>query len=187
MSDNITVNFVVNGEETRAQVRADMNLMHFLRDYLGYTGVKNGCTSGHCGSCTIILDGEATRACLVKMKMPRLNGAQIETIEALSTDGSLHPLQHAFIEEGAVQCFHLEAKERVCIRRLLFGLKRIVADPQILAGILHFEDFACSAVDRRPVLMLTGQFFVLGWRSRCTPTVQNGRLKGILHHFDRVK
>lgn len=104
MSDNITVNFVVNGEETRAQVRADMNLMHFLRDYLGYTGVKNGCTSGHCGSCTIILDGEATRACLVKMKMPRLNGAQIETIEALSTDGSLHPLQHAFIEEGAVQC-----------------------------------------------------------------------------------
>ena len=68
---------------------AEKNLMEFLREDLGLTGTKNGCNSGHCGACTIILDGKARRACLVKMRM--IDGAEIQTIEG-------------FVETNAAQC-----------------------------------------------------------------------------------
>jgi len=102
MKDLIPVQIVVNDNEVKADVPPDMNLMQFLRRELGLVGTKNGCESGHCGTCTVIIDGEARRACLVKMK--KVNGAKIETIEGLSKNGDLHPLQQAFIETGAVQC-----------------------------------------------------------------------------------
>jgi aldehyde oxidoreductase len=99
---SITVHLVVNNEQVRADVHPELNLMQFLRREMGLTGTKNGCETGHCGACTVIVDGKARRACLVKMA--RLNGAQIETIEGLSRDGVLHPVQQAFMETGAVQC-----------------------------------------------------------------------------------
>jgi aldehyde oxidoreductase len=98
------VKFRVNDQEISADVPSDVTLMRFLRDTLGLTGTKDGCSSGHCGACTIILNGKATRACLVKMGMPRMQGAEIDTIEGLAKDGRLHPIQAAFIEHGAVQC-----------------------------------------------------------------------------------
>jgi aldehyde oxidoreductase len=98
----IRVQFVVNDEEVEAEVPPDMNLMRFLRGEMGLVGTKNGCESGHCGTCTVIVDGVARRACLVKMK--KVNNARVETIEGLSKNGDLHPLQQAFIETGAVQC-----------------------------------------------------------------------------------
>ena len=101
-NEHITVQLTVNEEQLKVNVPPDMNLMTFLRREMGLTGTKNGCGSGHCGSCTVIIDGKARRACLVKMA--RVNRAQIETIEGLSRDGVLHPLQQAFIETGAVQC-----------------------------------------------------------------------------------
>jgi aldehyde oxidoreductase len=101
-NDHITVQLTVNKEQLQVNVPPDMNLMTFLRRELGLTGTKNGCESGHCGSCTVVIDGKARRSCLVKMA--RVNGAQIETIEGLSRDGVLHPVQQAFIETGAVQC-----------------------------------------------------------------------------------
>jgi selenium-dependent xanthine dehydrogenase len=98
----IPVQFVVNDNEVKADVPPDMNLMQFLRRDMGLVGTKNGCESGHCGTCTVIIDGVARRACLVKMK--KVNGAKVETIEGLSKNSDLHPLQQAFIETGAVQC-----------------------------------------------------------------------------------
>jgi CO/xanthine dehydrogenase Mo-binding subunit/aerobic-type carbon monoxide dehydrogenase small subunit (CoxS/CutS family) len=98
----VTVQLTVNGNPIEASIPPVLNLMHFLRDELRLTGAKNGCDSGHCGSCTVVVNGEARRACL--LRMGKLDGAGIETIESLAQDGSLHPLQKAFIEMGAVQC-----------------------------------------------------------------------------------
>ncbi|MBM3145867.1 MAG: 2Fe-2S iron-sulfur cluster binding domain-containing protein, partial [Chloroflexi bacterium] len=81
MSELIDVQLSVNNELLQVQVPPDMNLMKFLRDYLGLTGTKNGCDSGHCGACSVIMDGRVRRACLVKMS--KADGAQVETIENL--------------------------------------------------------------------------------------------------------
>jgi CO/xanthine dehydrogenase Mo-binding subunit/aerobic-type carbon monoxide dehydrogenase small subunit (CoxS/CutS family) len=80
----------------------DTVLLSYLRDQLGLMGSKNGCGTGHCGACMVIVDGKAKRACLVRMK--QLQGAVVETIENLSREGNLHPLQAAFVNHGAVQC-----------------------------------------------------------------------------------
>jgi aldehyde oxidoreductase len=103
MSDVIDVRFTVNNLEVSAQVSPDLTLMGFLRDWLNLTGTKNGCATGHCGACTVIMDGKTTRACLVKMK--RINeSTKVFTVESLAQGGKLHPIQKAFIENGAVQC-----------------------------------------------------------------------------------
>ncbi len=104
MPDAITVEFSVNGHPIRSHVSPETTLLRFLRDNLGLTGTKDGCSSGHCGACTVILNGKATRACLVKMGSRRLAGARVETIEGLAPAGKLHPLQAAFVEHGAIQC-----------------------------------------------------------------------------------
>jgi aldehyde oxidoreductase len=98
------VEFTVNGEKISDDLPRDMTLMRYLRDTLGLTGTKDGCSSGHCGACTVLLNGQAIRACLIKMGMPRTQGATIETIEGLTKDDRLHPVQAAFIEHSAVQC-----------------------------------------------------------------------------------
>jgi CO/xanthine dehydrogenase Mo-binding subunit/aerobic-type carbon monoxide dehydrogenase small subunit (CoxS/CutS family) len=98
----IQINLTVNGEALQLEVPKDLNLMHFLRDYLGLTGTKNGCAKGHCGACTVLVDGAAKRACLVKLA--KIQGSTIITIEGLAKNGILHPLQYTFIKYGAMQC-----------------------------------------------------------------------------------
>jgi len=98
----IPVKFNLNGQEIAADVPEGQMLLRFLRDDLKLTGPKNGCSTGHCGACTVLMNGKAQRACLVKMS--RVNGTEIETIEHLSENGSLHPIQRAFMHAGAVQC-----------------------------------------------------------------------------------
>lgn len=98
----ITVQLTVNDEQVKVDVAPNLNLLQFLRREMGLTGTKNGCETGHCGSCSVIIDGKVRRACLVKMK--KVDGAKVETIEGLSKNGLLHPLQQAFIETGAIQC-----------------------------------------------------------------------------------
>src|SRR5512146_604854 len=113
----VDVRFNVNGQEVEARVPPQMMLIRYLRDQLGLMGTKNGCDSGHCGACTVIVNGKAQRACLVKMG--RVNGARVETIEGLAKDGELHPLQQAFIETGAVQC-------GFCIPGMIMSAKALV-------------------------------------------------------------
>lgn len=102
VSTEIQVNFTVNGKEISTNVSDQMTLMRFLRDELRLTGTKDGCSNGHCGACTVIFNGKATRACLIKMA--KVNNGVVETIEGLSKNGDIHPLQQAFVEKGAVQC-----------------------------------------------------------------------------------
>ena len=81
----------------------ETNLLEFLRERLDLTGAKNGCGIGVCGTCTIIINGEAKRAC--RLKVADIIGKDVLTIEGLANpDGTLHPLQQAFIDCGAIQC-----------------------------------------------------------------------------------
>lgn len=105
MDQTPTHNLIVNGVPAIVQAPPTAWLMNVIRDELRLTGTKDGCAKGHCGSCMIILDGKAARACIVPMKRVR-QGAEIETIEGLAdpTQQGLHPIQQAYIEQGATQC-----------------------------------------------------------------------------------
>jgi len=93
----------VNGKEQTFLLEADMTLLVFLRESLGLTGTKNGCGGkGHCGACTVIVNGEAKRSCVLKLN--KINGSVVETIEGLNETNKFHPIQQAFIDEGAIQC-----------------------------------------------------------------------------------
>jgi xanthine dehydrogenase iron-sulfur cluster and FAD-binding subunit A len=102
MADSIEVAFTVNRRPLRLRVRSDQRLVDVLRDELRLTGVKEGCGTGECGSCTVIVDGQAANSCL--MMAYQGDGSVIETIEGLAEEDRLHPLQEAFIEKGGVQC-----------------------------------------------------------------------------------
>jgi len=92
----------VNGEEREALVEARLTLLDFLRYDLHLTGTKEGCGDGNCGSCTVLLNGAPVNSCLVFAV--EADGREITTIEGLASGGKLHPLQEAFLSEGAVQC-----------------------------------------------------------------------------------
>jgi carbon-monoxide dehydrogenase small subunit len=91
----------INGESKRFTIQAYDILLDVLRRE-GYTGVKHGCGTGDCGACTVIVNGQAINSCL--MMAAQADGAEITTIEGLSKDGYLHPLQQAFLDHGAAQC-----------------------------------------------------------------------------------
>ncbi len=96
------VMFWVNGRQVVAEPDRKTTLLDYLRDTLHLRGTKNGCGTGGCGACTVIIDGLARRSCQVKLS--RMEGKQVETIEGLASNGTLHPIQSAFIKTGAIQC-----------------------------------------------------------------------------------
>ena len=103
MSEKVRISLTINGERVDREVDSALSLLRFLREDLGLVGAKNGCEKGHCGACTVIVDGAARRSCLLKAS--RMVGSSVQTIEGLTgPDGAPHPLQRAFVLEGAVQC-----------------------------------------------------------------------------------
>lgn len=102
MSETFTIRLHVNGRELEGRAEARTSLADFLRHELGLTGTHVGCEHGVCGACTILLDGAPARSCLTLAV--QASGARIETVEGLSVDGELHPIQRAFMEERGLQC-----------------------------------------------------------------------------------
>lgn len=101
--NTVPLSLTVNGEEVDVEVAAERTLLELLRDDLGLTGAKDGCTSGTCGACAVLLDGRPVASCLVLAG--QVEGAEVISIEGLTNvDGSLHPIQSAFVETGAVRC-----------------------------------------------------------------------------------
>jgi len=96
------VTTTINGDEVELTCRPEQTLLDVLREDLHLTGTKNGCGSGDCGACTVILDGRPVNACLVLGV--ELNGANIETIEGMAKGNELHPLQQKFLDHAALQC-----------------------------------------------------------------------------------
>ncbi|MDD2480889.1 MAG: (2Fe-2S)-binding protein [Lutispora sp.] len=94
--------FTLNNKYLSIDADLSMRLIDFLRDELRLTGTKEGCSQGECGACTVIIDGKTANSCLVLLG--QIEGAHITTIEGLGDENNIHPIQQAFIEEGAVQC-----------------------------------------------------------------------------------
>jgi carbon-monoxide dehydrogenase small subunit len=97
------ISFVFNGNPLKMMIDDHWTLLHLIREELGYTGTKEGCGSGECGACTVIVDAEAVNSCLYLAA--EIDGKKLTTIEGLAAaDGTLHPIQKSFVENGGIQC-----------------------------------------------------------------------------------
>ena len=96
------IELTVNGTPRSVEITPSMRLLDMLRNVLGLTSVKEGCSEGECGACTVLLDGKAVTSCTVLAVQAR--GRSVVTIEGLSSDGALHPIQQAFVDHDAIQC-----------------------------------------------------------------------------------
>ncbi len=97
-----TIRIKVNGEPYELAVEPHWTLLETVREQLALTGSKEGCGTGDCGACSMIVDGKLVTSCL--MLAPEADGSDVLTIEGLARDGQLHPVQQAFVEAGGVQC-----------------------------------------------------------------------------------
>jgi len=97
-----TIRFTLNGEAVTLDTDPNRRLLWVLRTDLEKTGTKYGCGAGYCGSCTVLVEGEAVRACTASLES--VSGKQVTTIEGLASSGRLHPLQEEFFQRGAYQC-----------------------------------------------------------------------------------
>ncbi len=119
MSERVCdVGLRVNGEEVSERVEARKTLVDFLRDDLGLTGSHIGCEQGVCGACTVLLDGDVVRGCLVLVA--QCAGAAVQTIEGLSDSGAIADLQEAFARRNALQC-------GFCTPGMLIGAQALLA------------------------------------------------------------
>jgi carbon-monoxide dehydrogenase small subunit len=101
-SERYRVNYTINGRKYDAYIEPNRTLLEVVRDELRLTGAKEGCGTGDCGACSMIVNGKLVTSCL--MLAPQASGGEITTIEGLADGATLHPVQKAFIEKGAVQC-----------------------------------------------------------------------------------
>lgn len=111
------IQLIINDINYKVDIDVNMRLIDLLRDKLGLIGTKEGCGEGECGACTIIMDGESVNSCLVMAF--QANGSNIITIEGLESNGELHPIQRAYMEEGSVQC-------GFCIPGLIMSTKALL-------------------------------------------------------------
>jgi xanthine dehydrogenase YagT iron-sulfur-binding subunit len=150
----VAVTLRVNGVDHELRLDPRVTLLDALRDVLGLTGTKKGCDQGACGACTVLLDGRRVVSCLILAA--QCDGRQVTTIEGLSQDGELHPLQQAFIRHDAFQCGYCTSGQLLSavsllaegragsdeeIREFMSGnLCRCGAYPNIVAAIREVAD-----------------------------------------------
>ncbi len=96
------ITLTINGEREQRVVPSNLTLLQLLRDEMGYTGTKNGCSAGECGACTVLMNGEPVNSCMVLAV--ECEGAVLTTVEGLARDHQLDPIQQAIIDSGGVQC-----------------------------------------------------------------------------------
>src|SRR5574341_136291 len=96
------ITFTVNGQQAEVAVEPRWTLLETVREQLRLTGSKEGCGTGDCGACSMIVDGKLITSCL--MLAAQADGREVMTIEGLATNGTLHPVQQAFVDTGGVQC-----------------------------------------------------------------------------------
>ncbi|MBN1346338.1 MAG: (2Fe-2S)-binding protein [Phycisphaerae bacterium] len=99
---DVKIEMTVNGKRVEVRSDPDTPLLEVLREDLELTGTKYGCGEGSCGACTVLLDGESVRSCITPVS--KAAGREVRTIEGLAAGGKLHPVQEAFLAEGAMQC-----------------------------------------------------------------------------------
>jgi aerobic carbon-monoxide dehydrogenase small subunit len=128
----IDLRLTINGRDARFEVDPDERLLDTLREKAGLTGTKKGCAIGECGACSVLLDGKLVPSCLVLAASA--DGAEIVTVEGLSSKSGLSDLQRAFIEEGAVQCGYCTPGMLLAGEYLLSRYQRPTSD-QIREGI----------------------------------------------------
>jgi aerobic carbon-monoxide dehydrogenase small subunit len=120
----------INGRLEEFLCMPRQTLLEVLRDVLGLTGTKEGCSNGNCGACTVLLDGRAVDSCLVLAV--EVEGCRVETIEGLATGDQLHPLQQAFLEHAALQC-------GICTPGFIMSAKAMLeANPQPSEEAIRF-------------------------------------------------
>ena len=145
METALEVTFSLNGETVADHVEGKTSLLRYLRDSRGLMGTKDGCSSGDCGSCVVLIDGKPVDSCVYLMR--RANGVSIETIEGLPSNGRLHPIQAAFLDRGAVQC-------GFCIPGMIMATKALLernpapTRSDIRAGL---EDNICRCTGFEPI------------------------------------
>jgi aerobic-type carbon monoxide dehydrogenase small subunit (CoxS/CutS family) len=122
----------INGREYQVTADPQTSLLAVLREFLDLTGSKYGCGEGQCGACTVLIDGKARRSCLLPLSAAE--GKQITTIEGLARGEQLHPVQQAFLDEGAMQCAYCTSGMIICAVSLL-NANRNPSDAEILSAM----------------------------------------------------
>jgi len=129
---DVTVTLTVNGVERTVTTDPQRPLLDVLREDLHLTGAKYGCGEGRCGACTVLMDGKPARSCVVPVSLA--DKKSITTIEGLAKGDALHPIQQAFLEEGAIQCGYCTSG-MVLSAVALLGTKPNPTDEEIVAGM----------------------------------------------------
>jgi xanthine dehydrogenase YagT iron-sulfur-binding subunit len=135
----------INGEDYSIELEARESLLDVLRERLGLSGTKKGCDQGACGACTVLVDGERILSCLALAV--QVEGRSVTTIEGLSTDGVLHPLQEAFIEHDGLQCGYCTPGQICSAVGMAEEVRRGV--PSYVTGDLSSESIALSRDELR--------------------------------------
>jgi len=117
MEEIQNLSFILNGRTVTVEASPSLTLIKLIRDKLRLTGTKEGCNSGDCGACTVLLDGEPVYSCLVPAL--KVEGRRVETIEGLGEPGDLHPIQKAFLDHGALQCGYCSPGMILSVKALL--------------------------------------------------------------------
>ena len=158
MSDLVSIRLTVNGQAREGRCETRKLLVDFLREDLGLTGTHVGCEHGLCGACTVLVNGEAARSCL--MLAVQANGADLLTIEGLMKAGRLHPLQEAFHEHHGLQCGFctpgmlltaldlLQTNPRPTEAELRQGLSAVLCRCTGYQGIVKAVEAAAASLER---------------------------------------